>query len=129
MVLLTLKCTSLLMMISLRMEYQLSLFAGLGCRTLRFAKPLDGIALHGHVIENISINMGNDEVRLECRVRCLMEITCVSINIGPPASDSARLCQLSNSDHIRHPQDLKPQEGFLYWVTKVRNDSRLHLEC
>ena len=76
------------------------------------------------MIENISINMENDEVLLECRVMCLYESTCVSINIGPPASDGARLCQLSNSDHIRHPEELKPQEGFLYWVSKVRNDSR-----
>ena len=75
------------------------------------------------------MNIKNDEVRLECGVMCLYESTCVSINIGPPASDGARLCQLSNSDHIRQPDDLKPQKGFLYLVSKVRNDSRWHLEC
>ncbi|XP_078382078.1 uncharacterized protein LOC144664745 isoform X1 [Oculina patagonica] len=59
-----------------------------------------------------------DDVRLECRVLCGAESTCVSINIGPPANDGFSLCQLSNSDHIRHPDDLKPQEGFLYWATQ-----------
>ena len=76
-----------------------------------FAKPVDGIDLQGHLIENISINVENDEVLLECRVMCLFESTRLSINIGSPAIDGARLCQLSNSDHIRHPDDLKPQEG------------------
>ena len=95
-------------------------FAGLGCRTLRFVKPVDGFALQGHVIENISLNMPFDEVRFECRSLCGMESTCVSINIGLPANDSVSLCQLSNSDHMRHREHLKPQEGFLYWATRVR---------
>ena len=76
------------------------------------------------MVENISLNMEPDDVRFECRALCGMESSCVSINIGPPANDGARLCQLSNSDHIRHLYDLKPQEGFLYWATKVRNGSR-----
>ena len=96
------------------------LFADLGCRNLRFVKPTDGFALHGHVIENISLHMPFDDVRFECRSQCGMESTCVSINIGLTAKDGVSLCQLSNSDDIRHPEDLKPQEGFLYWATRVR---------
>ncbi|XP_078356209.1 uncharacterized protein LOC144641025 [Oculina patagonica] len=91
---------------------------GLGCRSLRFVKPVEGFALQGHVIESIPLDMGIDEIGFECRILCGMESTCVSINIGPAADDGVSLCQLSNSDHIRHPGDLKPQEGFLYWATK-----------
>ncbi|KAL9953633.1 hypothetical protein ACROYT_G041080 [Oculina patagonica] len=72
--------------------------------------------------------MGIDDVRFECRVLCGAESTCVSINIGLHSSDGVSLCQLSNSDHIRHPDDLKPQEGFLYWATKnqCNSDPCLH---
>ena len=94
------------------------IFAGLGCRSLRFEKPVDGSALQGHVIENVSLHMGT-ELSGECRSVCGMEINCFSINIGPPDNNGVRLCQLSNSDHTQHPGDLKPQEGFLYLATKV----------
>ena len=48
-----------------------------------------------------------------------MEDTCVSVNVGPPSKNGLRVCQLSDSDHIQHPNDLKPQEGYQYWSTKV----------
>ena len=43
----------------------------------------------------------------------------VSVNVGPPSKDGLRVCQLSDSDHIQHPADLKPQEGYQYWASKV----------
>lgn len=54
-----------------------------------------------------------------------MESTCVSINIGPPINDQV-MCQLSDSDNTRHPEDLKPQEGFMYRGTEVRNSNPGH---
>ncbi|KAL9951580.1 hypothetical protein ACROYT_G044264 [Oculina patagonica] len=42
-----------------------------------------------------------------------MEKFYVSMNIGPPIKDTVT-CQLSDSDHIQHPGDLKPLEGFRY---------------
>ena len=58
-------------------------------------------------------------MRSSCRGRCTIENNCVSFNIGPPINDKV-LCQLSNSDHIRHPDDLKPRDGFMYSGTEVR---------
>ena len=49
-----------------------------------------------------------------------MEDTCVSINVGLPIDDKV-ICQLSASDHMRHPEDLKPQQGFTYRGTEVRH--------
>ena len=106
----------------------MSLFVGLGCRSLSFRKPpVDGSALQGHVIKNIYLNMGI-ELSGDCRILCSMENTCVSINIGPPEQNGVRLCQLSDSDHKRHPEDLKLREGFLYWATKVSYYIRWHFE-
>ena len=58
--------------------------------------------------------MGN-ELSGDCRYECLMESNCVSVNVGPPDKNGLRVCQLSDSDHIQHPEDLTAQEGFLYW--------------
>ena len=86
------------------------------CRHLKFTTAVDGYALHGHVIKNISLNLGT---RASCKGQCTIENNCVSINIGPPINNKV-LCQLSDSDHIRHPDDLKPRDGFMYRGTEVR---------
>ena len=48
-----------------------------------------------------------------------MERHCVSINIGPTINDHV-LCQLSDSDRILHPDDLRPKKGFTYRGTEVK---------
>jgi len=47
-----------------------------------------------------------------------MDPVCVSVNIGPP-TDEKLICELSDSDHTKHPEDLKKREGFLYIGTEV----------
>ena len=42
-----------------------------------------------------------------------MDPVCVSVNIDPPTEDKF-ICELSDSDHIRHPKDLQRREGFMY---------------
>ncbi len=92
------------------------------CRHLKFSTPIEGYALHDHVIKNISLSLG---MQASCRGRCTIESKCVSINIGPPINDMV-LCQLSDSDHIRHPEDLKPLEGFKYRGTEVGNSKSVN---
>ena len=93
--------------------YQYFLFPGL-CRTLTFGIPIEGHALVGHMIRNISIG-----IHASCKHLCTMESQCVSFNIGPPRNGKM-ICQLSDSDHIKYPGDLKPEEGFEYRATQVR---------
>ena len=47
-----------------------------------------------------------------------MDPVCVSVNIGPPAEKF--ICKLSDSDHMKHLEDLKKREGFLYIGTEVK---------
>lgn len=104
------------------MSFFVTLFSFLAtadlCRHLKFSTAVDGYALHGHVIKNISLSLG---MRASCRGRCTIESECVSINIGPAIKNRV-LCQLSDSDHIRHPGDLKPLEGFMYRGTEVNRN-------
>ena len=51
-----------------------------------------------------------------------MEDRCKSINMGPEDKDKV-LCQISDSDHVQHPNDLKPTEGFTYRGMEVSNKS------
>ena len=51
-----------------------------------------------------------------------MEDRCKSINMGPEVKDKV-LCQISDSDHVQHPNDLKPTEGFTYRGMEVSKKS------
>ena len=88
-----------------------------GCRRLMFLKSFEGQAFQRHVFKEIYLTMGIEPYS-DCKNRCLMENSCVSVNIGPPDKNGLRVCQLSDSDHTQHPGDLKPQEGYLYWASK-----------
>ena len=93
--------------------------AGILCRSLMFEKPVGEHALQQHVFKQIYLTTGIEPYS-DCKNRCLMENICVSMNVGPPSKNGLRVCQLSDSDHIQHPDDLKPREGYQYWATKVR---------
>jgi len=43
----------------------------------------------------------------------------VSVNIGPLINNKV-VCELSNSDHMQHPEDLKPRHGWTFRGTEVR---------
>ena len=94
------------------------LFAGL-CRRLKFSTRIDEYALQFHVIKrfNLSIYLG-PSLRSACTHRCIMDPVCVSVNIGPP-TDEKFICELSDADHSKHPEDLKKRQGFLYIGTEV----------
>ena len=91
-----------------------------------FLKSFGGHALQRHVFKEIYLTMGIEPYS-DCKNRCLMENSCVSVNIGPPDKNGLRVCQLSDSDDTQHPDDLKPQEGYLYWASKVREKNGFYL--
>ena len=79
------------------------LFVG-GCQDIRqinFNPPEYSRYLEGHVILSFSIRKYQ-----QCEERCLLESDCVSVNIGPLVNNKV-VCELSNSDHMQHPEDLK----------------------
>ncbi|KAL9970887.1 hypothetical protein ACROYT_G023340 [Oculina patagonica] len=82
------------------------------CRHLKFGTPVQGFALAGHVVKNLSIG-----IYASCKHLCLLEDHCVSFNLGPPIKDRM-VCELSDSDSTKHPEDFKPQEGFVHRGTE-----------
>ena len=92
------------------------LFAGL-CRRIKFSTWISGYALKYHVIKNLSL-FPVPSIRSACKNQCIMDPVCVSVNIGPPTKEKF-ICELSDSDHIRHPKDVKRREGFMYMGPEV----------
>lgn len=71
-------------------------------------------ALEGHVFKNLTVG-----IYTQCEERCVWEEECVSVNIGPHVKDR-KVCELSNADYLKHPEDLKPRLGWTYSGTEVR---------
>ena len=82
---------------------------------MKFVPPVAGKRLEGHVFLNLSIG-----IYTPCEHRCVMEKECVSVNIGPTINNKV-VCELSDSDAIKHPGDLKQRNGWTYRGTEVRN--------
>ncbi|KAL9956969.1 hypothetical protein ACROYT_G038540 [Oculina patagonica] len=96
------------------------------CRILEFEPSIDGQSLFNHVIETYLTVSQND-----CELKCYMDNECMSINFGPGAS-GAYLCELSDSDHDLHPDDLQQRDGFIYRPTEnfcVNNPCSLNGRC
>ena len=62
----------------------------------------------------------------DCELKCYIEDKCMSINFGA-GDNGAHLCELSDSDHDLHPEDLKKRDGFIYRPTKVRVNRGWHI--
>ena len=48
-----------------------------------------------------------------------MIIIIIIIIIIKPSYHRLLACQLIDSDHTQYPDDFKPQEEYMYWVTEV----------
>lgn len=84
-------------------------------QTSRYQLPLINKSLIGHVIISVLVN-DNDE----CQLRCYIEPKCLSYNVGPHMAYGHE-CELSDSDHVQHPQDLVLMLGYTYIGTKVQS--------
>ena len=80
---------------------------------ITFLTPVRGFYLEGHVISNHSV-----ELNLDCQDQCALARECVSYNIGPTIKNKLT-CELSNSDLLQHPEDLKPRKDWIYRGTQV----------
>ena len=86
------------------------------CRQLEFNQQLQGRALIGHVFTSIFV-----EDEENCKLNCYLENDCVSYNFASSLVSNKHLCELSDSDHREHPQDLQEENDFVYGASKVRN--------
>ncbi|XP_073247716.1 uncharacterized protein [Porites lutea] len=81
-------------------------------RYVTFLTPVNGFYLEGHVFLNLSVELNRD-----CQDQCTLARDCVSYNTGPRI-DNKMACELSNSDDLQHPENLKPRRDWNYRGTK-----------
>ena len=84
------------------------------CRNVEMTPPISDSALVAHVINKTEVgSLGT------CRVMCYIEADCVSLNLVTLQHTEGLLCELSDSDHIQHPEDLLYRPGSTYVSIKV----------
>ena len=62
------------------------------------------------MFKNITLSL---DTGTSCRRQCVIESRCVSVNIGPVINHNM-ICELSDTDHSLHPEDLKVRGGFAF---------------
>ena len=58
----------------------------------------------------------------DCELHCYRHDNCVSVNIkkDPDNATGQQECELNNSTHMEHDEDLKVDNAYLYGGAKVR---------
>ncbi|KAJ7360219.1 hypothetical protein OS493_016847, partial [Desmophyllum pertusum] len=87
------------------------------CRLLDFVGVFRDKSLNKSIIKNVTIH--EEEI---CQLTCFLEDTCKSYNLGPPVPQPTgegvvvikRVCELSSSHHVSHPDYLVSRPGFIY---------------
>ena len=90
-----------------------------GCKTLEFQSHVSQKALKGHVIKSVQVTSDGS-----CMDECFAETRCASYNLGPFQGD-LRICELSDSNDVLHPEDLQQQHGYLFRAVKVKSNKSL----
>ena len=85
------------------------------CRILEFKSAMRGYNFQGHIFKSVEVKNETD-----CDVKCYLESDCISFNVVTSPTDRTITCELSNSDHETHPQDLRRQFGAVYQPIKVK---------
>ncbi|KAL9989000.1 hypothetical protein ACROYT_G003503 [Oculina patagonica] len=81
------------------------------CRELNFVSSFSDRAFNKSIIRNVTVQ----EEDL-CQWKCFLDDTCKSYNLGPPqvGEEGKRVCELSSSHHVLHPEYLVSRHGFIH---------------
>lgn len=75
------------------------------CRQVEMNPTVQDFFLKNHVFKKMEIKSAS-----ACEVNCYMEADCISYNLKP-LQGGTFLCELSDSDHVIHPTDVKYKQG------------------
>ncbi len=98
------------------------------CRQLEFRSAL---SFHGKRLMNHVIRTVESVFKEFCGALCFMEPNCVSYNMEViSGSPSVTKCELNNSTHNEHPEDLKQWQNYIYRGSEVilRNKQNNHYD-
>ena len=86
------------------------------CRHLAFGAEhaFEGKRLKNHVIKTLDVMMSDF-----CDALCYMEHNCASFNLMKRSENDGHKCELNNSTHEAHENDLEENPSYVYRGTKV----------
>ena len=86
------------------------------CRYLEFRaeQKFEGKRLVNHLIRSHEVMIADF-----CETLCYMEHNCASINLMKRRSTEKNKCELNNSTHEAHENDLEENSNYVYRGTKV----------
>ncbi len=87
------------------------------CRELNFVGSFSDKAFNKSIIRNVTVQ--DEEL---CQWKCFLDDICKSYNLGPPqvGEEGKRVCELSSSHHVLHPEYLVSRPGFIHRSSVVR---------
>ncbi|XP_031570608.1 neurogenic locus Notch protein-like, partial [Actinia tenebrosa] len=85
------------------------LAAAEGCKGMTFKDTFEGKALKNHVIKTEQAT--NDA---HCESKCFIDDRCIAYSFGKDKDNQKQMCELSESDHVMHPDDLVDREDTIY---------------
>ena len=96
------------------------------CRELAFEGVFKDKALNKSIVRNVTVH--DEEL---CQWKCFLDDTCKSYNLGPPQvrEEGKRVCELSSSHHVLHPEHLVSRPGFIYRSSVVSLQQRDSISC
>ncbi|XP_031550252.1 fibropellin-3-like [Actinia tenebrosa] len=86
-----------------------SVLAASGCKEMDFKVTMKDNTLANHVFKTVRAT--NDA---HCESQCFLDDRCISYSFGTSASGEKYMCELSDSDHFMHPEDLVRRPGVIY---------------
>ena len=96
------------------------------CRELAFVSVFKDKALNKGIVRNVTVQ--DEEL---CQWKRFLDDTCKSYNLGPPqvGEEERRVCELSSSHHVLHPEHLLSRPGFIYRYSVVSLSHRGSILC
>lgn len=91
---------------------------GNDCKEMNFKVTFEGKTLANHVFKTIQ---ATDDAH--CESQCFLDDRCISYSYGTSADGQKYKCELSDSDHLMHPEDVVRREGVIYRSAQVRSTS------
>jgi hypothetical protein len=86
-----------------------------GCKKLEFQDCIEDKVLVNRTVETSRVPSPGQK---ECQHKCFVNNACVSYNLGP-IRGMTRTCELSDTDHVGHPNHVVPKERSQYCAIEV----------
>jgi hypothetical protein len=81
---------------------------------MTFKDTFEGKALNNHVFKTERAT--NDA---HCETMCFIDDRCISYSFGTITNKEKYMCELSDSDHVMHPEDLVDRPDTIYRRAQV----------